>query len=100
MAYSGVVKIVKAAPRDGFRILPSFVPADEKIALTESLLEAGCDEAEASSFASGERAPQFGDAEEIRKYLQSYRTDKRTKITYPVPNAMGAERTVAAGARA
>lgn len=61
------VKIVEVAPRDGFQILPLFIPTEEKIAFIESLIEAGCREIEASSFVSPKWVPQLGGCGE---YLQ------------------------------
>ena len=93
-----VIKIVEVAPRDGFQILPSFIPTNEKIALIESVIHAGCDEIEASSFVSPKWVPQLRDAEEVCGHLRANGLDQKTEITYLVPNMRGAELAVNAGA--
>lgn len=91
------IQIIEVAPRDGFQILPSFIPTAEKIALIEALIDAGCDEIEASSFVSPKWVPQLKDAETICAHFAKY--EGKTEITYLVPNMRGAELAVRAGAR-
>lgn len=97
MESSNTIKIVEVAPRDGFQILPSFIPTKEKITLINALVEAGCDEIEASSFVSPKWIPQLRDAEEICRHLQACGAEKKAEITYLVPNMKGAELGAKAG---
>ncbi len=89
------IKIIEVAPRDGFQILPVFIPTEVKADLINSLIEAGCDEIEASSFVSGKWVPQLRDAEDLCRSFQS----RPVFLTYLVPNMQGARRAIDAGAK-
>jgi hydroxymethylglutaryl-CoA lyase len=83
------------APRDGFQILPQKIPFQEKADLIESLINAGCEEIEASSFVSPKWVPQLSDAEDIcKRFLHQ----NKCKMTYLVPNMRGALRAIESGA--
>lgn len=92
------IQIVEVAPRDGFQILPSFIPTEKKIALIEAVIRAGCDEVEASSFVSPKWVPQLSDAVEVCGRLRAAGAENKAEITYLVPNMKGAELAHKAGA--
>lgn len=90
------IQITEVAPRDGFQILPRLIPYEEKVRFIQSIIDAGCEEIEASSFVSPKWVPQMSDSEEICRYFGS---QKNTIMTYLVPNMRGAQRAIEAGTR-
>ena len=90
------VRIVEVGPRDGLQNEAATVPTATKIALIERLAGCGYREVEATSFVSPKWIPQLADAESVMAGLT-----RREGVRYPVlvPNALGLDRAVAAGAQ-
>jgi hydroxymethylglutaryl-CoA lyase len=92
----GKIRIVEVAPRDGFQILNTFIPTEAKIGFIKSLIDAGCEEIQASSFVSPKWIPQLRDAEIV---CENFRSSSVSEMTYLIPNTKGAQRAVASGAK-
>ncbi|MEP0845987.1 MAG: hydroxymethylglutaryl-CoA lyase [Phycisphaerae bacterium] len=60
-----IVRITDVAPRDGLQNEPGAISTADKARLVRSLIEAGVDEIEVSSFVSPKWVPQLGDAAEL-----------------------------------
>ncbi len=89
------VEIIEVGPRDGFQILPQFIPTVDKIRITRSLVSAGIERMEATSFVSPKAVPQMADASEVLAALDG----SARRLFVMVPNLKGAERAIGAGAR-
>lgn len=86
--------ITEVGPRDGLQSEPVFVPTAEKIALVQSLLDAGLRRFEITSFVSPRAVPQMRDAAEV---LAAFRDRDDAHLTALVPNMRGAEAAIEAG---
>jgi hydroxymethylglutaryl-CoA lyase len=89
------VEIIEVGPRDGFQILPGFIETSLKIAVIRSLIDAGIRRMEVTSFAHPKAVPQMRDAGEVMRAVR----DTRWECFAMVPNVIGAERALEAGAR-
>lgn len=89
------VEIVEMGPRDGLQNEKRMIPASQKIALVDSLSEAGFARIEVASFVSPKWVPQMADGAEVLGGIQ-----RRAGVTYMAltPNLKGFERAMAAGA--
>lgn len=89
------VKLVEVGPRDGLQNESKFVPTAAKIQLIDRLAEAGLTHIEATSFVSPKWVPQLADAKEVLQGIH-----KHPGVSYPVlvPNLLGLENAIAAGA--
>lgn len=83
------VEVTEVGPRDGLQAEKRMIPAAEKIALINRLIDAGVPRIEATSFVSPKAVPQLADAAEVMAGID--RT-KGTIIATLVPNARGAIR--------
>jgi hydroxymethylglutaryl-CoA lyase len=90
------VEIVEVAPRDGFQSIAEPLPTDEKIAIVEGLIAAGCGRIELGSFVSPRAVPQMADTGAIAAH---FRGREGVRLAALVPNARGAELARAAGMR-
>jgi isopropylmalate/homocitrate/citramalate synthase len=90
------VRIVEVGPRDGLQNEPVTVPVAARIALIESLAEAGLVMVEAGSFVSPKWVPQMADTAAVLAGLK-----RKAGVRYPVlvPNLQGLEGALAAGAK-
>lgn len=90
------VEIVEVGPRDGFQSVGPFIPTNGKIAIIESLYQAGVRRMETTSFVSVSALPQLADAPEIVAA-----TEKMDGLDAQVlvPTSRHAERALTAGAR-
>lgn len=86
--------ITEVGPRDGLQSERIFVPTSDKIALIQSLLDAGLRYFEITSFVSPRAVPQMRDAAEV---LSAFRDQKEAHLTALVPNIRGAEAAMEAG---
>ena len=88
------VTIVEVGPRDGLQNEPGQVTPETKIALIDSLADAGLTRIEAGSFVSPKWIPQMAGSEAVIRGLRP-----REKITYSalVPNMQGFARAQATG---
>ncbi len=89
------VRVVEVAPRDGLQNEPDIVPLDAKVAFIEQLADAGLPVIEAGSFVRPDRVPQMADTEEVFRRLSR----GGTSYVVLVPNRLGLDRALAAGAR-
>jgi hydroxymethylglutaryl-CoA lyase len=89
------VKIVEVGPRDGLQNEKLLVSLDIKVALIESLAEAGLKSIESGSFVSPKWVPQMADTAAVFSAIR-----RRSGVSYPVlvPNVKGLEAAIAAGA--
>jgi hydroxymethylglutaryl-CoA lyase len=89
------VRIVEVGPRDGLQNEKQTVPVDVKVALIESLANAGLRTIEAGSFVSPQWVPQMADTAEVVKQLR-----RVSGVRYPVlvPNEKGLEAALESGA--
>lgn len=86
---AGFVEVVEVGTRDGLQIEPTLVPAGEKIALVNSMIDSGIRHIEVTSFVSPKAVPQLADAEQV---LAGIRKRPDTNLMALVPNLRGAER--------
>ena len=89
-----LVKIIEC-PRDAWQGLPGLIPAADKAAYLQKLMDAGFRHIDATSFVSPSAVPQMADSEEV---LQVLKPPVGTEIIGIVANVRGAERAIATGA--
>lgn len=96
MAFPASVQIVEVSPRDGLQNEKQIVPVEIKVELIKKLAESGLNVIEATSFVSPKWVPQLADGKEVLAQLP-----KNSRIRYPVlvPNLVGFDNALAAGAR-
>jgi hydroxymethylglutaryl-CoA lyase len=90
------VEIVEVAPRDGFQSIAVPLPTEEKLAIIEGLIAAGCRRIEIGSFVSPHAVPQMADMGAI---AARFRGREGLRLAALVPNAKGAELAREAGVR-
>ena len=88
------VEIIEVGPRDGFQILPDFIETQDKIHVIESLICAGIQRMEVTSFVRPKFVPQMRDAADVMRGIK--RGD--CQCFAMAPNLKGAERALEAGA--
>lgn len=86
--------ITEVGPRDGLQSEAVFVPTTQKIALIQSLLDAGLRHFEITSFVSPRAVPQMRDAAEV---IAAFRERDDAHLTALVPNLHGAASAIEAG---
>lgn len=89
------VTVVEVAPRDGLQNEHVAVSTANKIAFVDALSAAGGPVVEVSAFVSPRWVPQMADAAEV---FAGIRRRPDTRYTCLVPNLLGLERAMAAGA--
>lgn len=94
--YPPNVKIVEVGPRDGLQNEKMSVPTADKIHFVNLLSESGLSVIEATSFVSPKSVPQLADGDRVLRGIS-----RKQGVSYPVlvPNLIGLERALAAGAR-
>ncbi|MCB0358195.1 MAG: hypothetical protein KDD44_01115, partial [Bdellovibrionales bacterium] len=65
------VIIREDGPREGFQMLPDFVPTEQKLELIRALTGTGVTSIEVTSFVRPDRVPQHADAEAVARGLPS-----------------------------
>ncbi|NMM78892.1 hydroxymethylglutaryl-CoA lyase [Acidovorax sp. SRB_24] len=85
------VEIIEVGTRDGLQIEHHIVPAVDKIALINRMIDAGIRHIEVTSFVSPKAVPQLADAEEV---LAGIRKRPDTNLMALVPNVRAAERAL------
>jgi hydroxymethylglutaryl-CoA lyase len=95
MAPPSHVRIVEVGPRDGLQNEPGNVPVERRIQLIDALSASGLTCIEAGSFVSERRVPQMSGTDAV---LSGIRRTPGSRYPVLVPNAMGMERAIAAGA--
>lgn len=92
------VKIVEVSPRDGLQNEQLTAQSSAKLDYIDHLIGAGLSAVEITSWVPPERIPQLADHAEVIAGLRSRAYDAQLLVL--VPNLYGAQRAVAAGARA
>ena len=89
------VRIVEVGPRDGLQSEWQTVPVHQRILLIDALSASGLRSIEAGSFVSARRIPQMSDSDSVLRGIS-----RTAGVRYPVlvPNVMGLERAIEAGA--
>jgi hydroxymethylglutaryl-CoA lyase len=88
-AGDSIVEVVEVGTRDGLQIEKTIVPARDKIALVNRMIEVGVRNIEVTSFVSPKAVPQLADAEIV---LAGIRKRPDTQLMALVPNKRAAER--------
>lgn len=94
MSTNETVEILEVAPRDGFQSIREPLPTEEKIAIIEDLIAAGCRRIEFGSFVSPKAIPQMADMADIAAHFRG-RTGVR--LAALVPNVKGTELALQSG---
>lgn len=89
----GVI-LCDVAPRDGFQVVPTWIPTETKIRVIEGLADAGMTRIEAGAFVSPKHVPQMADTAEVHARVK---VPAGCSLTTLVPNLRGAENALAAG---
>src|SRR5690349_10646658 len=89
------VRIVEVGPRDGLQSEPRVMSVEQRVLLIDALSASGLRTIEAGSFVSPRRIPQMAGSDAVLQKI-----DRAPGARYPVlvPNAIGLERAMAAGA--
>jgi len=90
------VHVCEVGPRDGLQNESVHVPTADKLRLIQGLGAAGIPEIEVTSFVRPDVIPQMADAEEV---LAGALASVTGQLRVLVPNVMGADRALRAGAR-
>ncbi len=87
------IRILEVCPRDGFQNVKTFIPTDKKIEIAKSLMDAGFEEMEMTSFISPKWIPQMADSAEVVSELRKYQKENKlnTFFTVLAPNPKGVE---------
>lgn len=90
----GSLRVVEVGMRDGLQSVRDTLPTSQKLALVESLVDAGVTDIEVTSFAHPKVLPQMADAEALLAAVP-----RRDGVRYRalVPNARGARRAMDSG---
>ncbi len=89
------VSITEVSPRDGLQNEPTIVTLEDKKALIESLVAAGLQRIEVTSFVSPKWVPQLADAVELVPLLEKLRAlNPGVRLSALVPNGRGLERAL------
>lgn len=92
------VTINEVGPRDGFQNVATFIPTSDKIAIIDSLIDAGLKAFELTSFVSPKAIPQLADSADVcRAIIEKY--GDRINASALVPNLKGAQSAWDAGIR-
>ncbi len=89
------IDVIEVGPRDGFQNLKNYIPAEQKIAIIEELIESGVKHMQISSFVSPKAIPQMRDAEEVTAKVIRKHPD--LDLFALVPNFFGAQNAYAVG---
>lgn len=87
------VTIIEVGPRDGFQNVKDFIATEDKKRIIDSLVSAGIQNMEITSFVHPKAIPQMADAMELAMSV-TYSDERLRKIAL-VPNARGAQSAVA-----
>jgi len=87
------VLVTEVGTRDGFQAEPKFIATSTKVAVLDSLIEAGVRSFEATSFVSPRAVPQLADAAQV---MAQVKRRNGVRLQALVPNARGAEAAAAA----
>lgn len=83
------IDIIEVGPRDGFQNLCDYMPAEKKMGIIDSLIEAGVRHMQITSFVSPKAIPQMKDAKEVAEAcLEKY---PELDLFALIPNFRGAQ---------
>jgi hydroxymethylglutaryl-CoA lyase len=99
LALPAQVKIVEVGPRDGFQNIKNYIPAKVKLAIIETMIEAGVTAMEVTSFVHPKAIPQMADAAMIAGTVTGKHHKTGFRPIALVPNLTGAKNAYAAGIR-
>lgn len=88
------IRLTDVSPRDGLQSFPRMVSTGDKLKLVNSLIRAGFQSIEVTSFARPDVVPQLADAESLVKLLPR---DNGVEYRALVPNVKGANRAIDSG---
>lgn len=88
------MRVVEVGMRDGLQSVRNIIPTADKLALVESIIDAGVTEIEVASFAHPKVLPQLADAERL---LAAVPRPPGVRYRGLVPNAHGARRALDSG---
>ncbi|MBO6519346.1 MAG: hydroxymethylglutaryl-CoA lyase [Rhodospirillales bacterium] len=88
------VILCDVAPRDGFQVVPTWIPTETKVRVIEGLAAAGMTRIEAGAFVSPKHVPQMADTAEVHAKV---RVPEGTSLTALTPNLRGAQNAFDAG---
>lgn len=91
------IDIIEVGPRDGFQNLKEYIPAQQKIAVIEELIDAGVRHMQITSFVSPKAIPQLRDAGEVVAAVLPRHPG--LDLFALVPNYRGAQNAYDAGLR-
>ncbi|WNK00668.1 hydroxymethylglutaryl-CoA lyase [Thalassospiraceae bacterium LMO-JJ14] len=94
MSSKEAVILCDVAPRDGFQVVPTWIPTETKVRIIEGLAAAGMKRIEAGAFVSPKHVPQMADTAEVHATVK---VPADVALTTLVPNLRGAENALAAG---
>lgn len=95
MMHPAQVRIVEVGPRDGLQSESRTVPVEQRVQLIDMLSASGLACIEAGSFVSARSVPQMSQSDAV---LRGIRRVPGTRYPVLVPNVIGLERAIAAGA--
>jgi hydroxymethylglutaryl-CoA lyase len=88
------ITVTEVCPRDGFQSIPEMIPAEEKAAYINRMIECGFKQIEVTSFVHPKAVPQLKDASEV---LQLVNRKPGVKLRALIPNLRGLDRAIDAG---
>ena len=91
------IDIIEVGPRDGFQNIKEYIPAEKKIEIIESLIDAGVRHMQITSFVSPAAIPQLRDAKEVVAAVLPKHQD--LDLFALIPNFRGAQNARDAGLR-
>lgn len=94
---SKTIDIIEVGPRDGFQNQKEYIPADIKIKIIESIIDAGVKHMQITSFVSPKAIPQMRDATDVTKSILHKYKDRDLDLFALVPNLFGAKAASEAG---
>ncbi|ARQ00600.1 hydroxymethylglutaryl-CoA lyase [Pseudorhodoplanes sinuspersici] len=94
MSAARTIDVSEVGLRDGLQIERTMIPAEQKIALIDTLSKTGLKKIEITGFAHPKVIPQLADAETVAAGIKR---EPGVRYAAFVPNARGAERAIKAG---
>lgn len=96
---SSKVELFEVGPRDGLQNETKILSVDQKKKMILSLLDAGIREIEVGAFVRDDRVPQMSGTDVLLKELLPEFAKRKAKAWVLVPNKVGLERALSAGAK-
>lgn len=93
------IEIIEVGPRDGFQNIKTPIASETKVAIIESMIEAGIGAMEITSFVHPKAIPQMADADVVVKNVLEKHTADGFRPIALVPNLKGAQKAYNSGLR-